>query len=113
MVFSKCEAIEAALTPIIGLRGVQALHRRSLHLAARSHAWLGSCLAGRAGLAGPCAPEKPAVCADQARRAASGGAAFLQAFYGLLCSLVGHSLTERLLRTVWIDFMGASPAQDD
>jgi DNA-binding GntR family transcriptional regulator len=45
--------------------------------------------------------------------AASGGAAFLHAFHDLLSSLVGHSLTERLLRSVWIDFMGdVPPAQD-
>lgn len=33
--------------------------------------------------------------------AAATGNCFLQTCHGLLCSLIGASLTERLLRTVW------------
>jgi hypothetical protein len=110
-VFIKCQAIEAALAPIIGLRGVTALHRRSLHLAGRSHPWL----AGKP-LSEPASDDlgilKTLLSRQTSSDAALGGAAFLQAFYDLLSSLVGPSLTERLLRSIWIDFMGARPSQD-
>jgi hypothetical protein len=110
-VFIKCQAIEAALAPIIGLRGVAALHRRSLHLAGRSHPWL----AGKPLSEQPTedlAMLKTLLSRQTSADAALGGAAFLQAFYDLLSSLVGLSLTERLLRSIWIDFMGAPPTQD-
>ena len=34
------QAIDSALAPVIGRRGIAALYKRSLHLAARSHPWL-------------------------------------------------------------------------
>jgi hypothetical protein len=92
--------IVAVLSPIIGTRGVAALGQRSLHLASAAHpwlaarqpadsdpldaAWLASLLAQRSG--------------DEA---AAAGSTFLQTFRDLLSSLIGASLTERLLRTVW------------
>jgi hypothetical protein len=111
-VFSKCQAIEGALAPIIGLHGVAALHRRSLHLAGRNHPWL----ADRPTAEQPSeelAILKALLSRQPSADAALGGAAFLQAFHDLLTSLVGRSLTERLLRSAWIDFMGAPPAQDN
>ncbi len=110
-VLAKCRAIEAALVPIIGLRGVSGLHRRSLHLACRSQPWL----VGKP-LSEP-DPEdlahlKVLLSQQTSANAALGGATFLQAFYDLLSSLLGPSLTERLLRNAWIDFMGAQPTQD-
>jgi hypothetical protein len=107
----KCEAIEASLTPIIGLRGAAALYRRSLHLAARQHLWLADALSSE-----PASQDRAILQAVLSRQtsadAALGGAVFFQAFCDLLASLVGRSLTERLLRSVWVDFLGASPAQD-
>jgi hypothetical protein len=44
--------------------------------------------------------------------AAAGGASVLRAFRALLASLVGPALSERLLRTVWLQFVSASPTQD-
>jgi hypothetical protein len=110
-VFNKFQAIEAALTLIIGLRGVAALHRRSLHLAARNQPWLAGALPGDPASQDP-AILKTLLSRQTSADAALGGATFLQAFYDLLASLVGGSLTEQLLRNVWIDFMGAAPAQD-
>ncbi len=111
LVLAKCQVIEAGLAPIIGVRGVAALHRRSLHLASRSHPWLAA-----KSLSEP-APDALAhlnalLSQQTSAEAALGGAAFLQAFHDLLGSLVGHSLTERLLRNAWIDFMSAPPTQD-
>ncbi len=111
-VFAKCQAIVAALAPIIGLRGVAALHRRSLHLAGRNHSWLAERPPGEQP-SEDLAVVKTLISRQTSADAALGGAAFLQAFHDLLASLVGLSLTERLLRSVWIDFMGASPTQDN
>ena len=47
-----------------------------------------------------------------AAEAAAGGTALFQSFHELLASLVGASLTDRLLRSVWAHSSGASPAQD-
>lgn len=44
--------------------------------------------------------------------AASAGSVLLQTFYDLLASLVGLSLTERLLRSVWANSSRGPPAQD-
>jgi hypothetical protein len=94
------EQIEAALAPLVGQRGVAALYRRSLYLAAVGHPWLEP-------------PEDPQPALDltalnsmlarqnSAEEAAAGGVAMLQAFQTLLTSLIGSSLTERLLDTVW------------
>jgi hypothetical protein len=106
-----CQEIATALTPIIGPRGVVALYERSLHLSAAKHPWL---LAART-------ENKPtldsaalkAVLSQQSSTvAAAGGNTLLEAFYALLTSLVGRSLTERLLRTVWVNPTSGSPAQD-
>jgi hypothetical protein len=91
---------DQALNPVIGPRGVLALYNRSLKLAAVRHPWLA------AEHAGPLAPlDLPALRAALARQPAAlalqGGQALLQAFDDLLCSLIGASLTERLLGSAW------------
>lgn len=92
--------IVAALTPIIGPRGVAALGQRSLHLASAAHPWL----AARQ----PAVPDTleatwlVSLLAQRSRDdAAAAGSSFLQTFRALLSSLIGASLTEKLLRTVW------------
>ncbi|HWH84845.1 MAG TPA: hypothetical protein VNU71_21675 [Burkholderiaceae bacterium] len=103
-----CRAIDAALTPIIGHKGVEALCKRSLHVAARAHPWLASESVG----AGTAESLVSSLSAQGGVEAATGGAAFLQAFYDLLTSLLGASLTERLLRSIWIDFLDDTLPQD-
>ena len=44
--------------------------------------------------------------------AAAAGGALLQTFHKLLTTLVGSSLTERLLRSVWTNHFDAPSAQD-
>lgn len=91
---------DAALSPIIGPRGVTALIQRSLHLASAVHPWL----AGREP-GGPAALDSATLVSLLAQRSSDDAAAaaetFLQTFHGLLTSLIGGSLTERLLRTAW------------
>lgn len=110
-VFAIWAEIDDALTPILGPRGVAALYQRSLHLAALAHP----------GLAAPDEADPPAIGpaalkATLARRssaaAAVAGNAFLQTFHDLLASLIGPSLSERLLRAAWENSSGTPPAQD-
>ena len=93
------QEIATALSPLIGERGVAALYKRSLFLTANKHPWLASAYEG---LQGPMdLPTLNAVLSQQTPAfAAAGGTALFQTFYELLTSLVGASLTERLLRPV-------------
>ena len=104
-------AIETALTPIIGSKGVAALYTRSLHLASSAHPWLAALRESE-----PTAIDLVALKSVAAQQtgalAADGANALLQTFYQLLGSLIGPSLTERLLRSVWADSPGGAPLQD-
>ncbi|MES2717055.1 MAG: hypothetical protein V4795_14895 [Pseudomonadota bacterium] len=93
--------VHAALSPIIGPRGVAALGQRSLHLASVEHPWLAARQPG--GPAGLDAALLVALLAQASSNdeAAAAGSSFLQTFRALLSSLIGSSLTERLLRSVW------------
>jgi hypothetical protein len=103
--------IEGALTPIIGPRGVAALYRRSLHLASQTCPCLSIAHEGV-----PTALDVTALTtalAGQTRsEAALAGALLLQTFYELLTTLVGPVLTERLLRSVWANFLSGASAPD-
>lgn len=88
------------LTPVIGARGVDVIFRRSLYLTGKTFPWLASdeeqvesapllarlkaCLAGRN-------PDD----------AAEAGYTLLATFIELLTTLIGESLTERLLSPLW------------
>jgi hypothetical protein len=92
--------LEGVLSPIIGARGLTALGQRSLHLVSAQFPWLaarwpvGTAALDSALLVSLLAPRS----SDDA---AAAGAAFFETFHELLASLIGASLTERLLRTVW------------
>ena len=99
-IFSMLEAITAVLAPIIGRGGVDALLKRSLHLAGRSHPWLAQASKGvltAVELAGLKAVFDEQSSAD----AAAGGGLLLQTFHDLLTRLIGPSLTEKLLRSIF------------
>ena len=106
-----CRGIDAALTPVIGTRGVAALWQRSLHASARSHAWLARAAEGsQTGI--DLAPLRSVFEQQSDAHAAAAGGELLQTFYELMTSLVGESLTERLLRTAWAPFLSASTSAD-
>ena len=91
------QEVEAAMTPIIGSRGISALYQRSLHLtAARRPA-----LAKLQVTAAPADQLREVLAAQDADSALADGDAFLQTFRELLVTLIGPSLTERLLRDAW------------
>ena len=106
------QEIDQVLRPIIGQGGVLALLQRSAHLAAVQHPWLRAGL-GADGLPGLDAAAIAAMLAQQdAAQALACGSRLLGTFHGLLTSLVGASLTERLLRPVWGPPPISAPAQD-
>jgi len=103
--------IDAALRPVIGQGGVAALYKRSLYLTAPAHTWLAST---HEGMHAPMdlAALKAALAQQSNANAAAGSRALLHTFNELLTSLVGPSLTERLLRSVWANSFSGPPAQD-
>lgn len=105
------QEIDSALAPIVGSRGVAALYKRSLYLTAAAHPWLADMHDGAAAALDLTA-LKSVIVQQSSADAALGGNALLQTFHQLLGSLVGPSLTERLLRSVWADSSGDPPAQD-
>lgn len=104
--------IQAALAPVIGVRGVAALYKRSLHLTAKAHPWLAAAQVGNslaeidlASLGTECGKRSSA-------EVAAAGAALLLSFHELVGSLIGPSLSGQLLGEVWVRFFSGSPAQD-
>lgn len=103
--------IDAVLYPIIGQRGVAALYQRSLHLTSRSYPWLASSHeANHTSI--DFMHLKALLERQQCADLIAGGAALFKTFHELLVSLVGPSLTERLLRSVGANLFSGQPAQD-
>jgi len=107
--------IDRLLAPVVGTRGVAALYKRSLHLTAAAHPWLAGAQAG-AHEGVPMSMDLDLLGTMLARQnvasAAAGGEALLRTFYDLLATLIGPSLTGRLLHSVWITYLSGPPAQD-
>lgn len=92
--------INGALAPTIGQPSVTLLFTRSLGQIASAHPWLAEAHGStRADL--DIAALSSVLARQSSADAAAGGYAFLETFYELLVGLVGLSLTERLLRSVW------------
>ncbi len=94
--------IERALSPILGKRGVAALYHRSLHVAGATYPWLDERHDG-VPLVFDVETLKSAVVQQSAADAVAGGTSLILAFCELLASLIGPSLTERLLRPLLVD----------
>jgi hypothetical protein len=92
--------IEVALTPIIGQRGVAALFKRSLDVTTGTYPWVVGLEYDVDSVIGP-EKLKSLLAQRSSADAAAGASALLQTFYDLLATLIGGSLTERLLRSVW------------
>ena len=92
-------AIETSLKLIIGKGGVVAMYRRSLLLVGASHPWLTRNDSSRGEI--DLGALRALLAERGAADAASAGGTLLQTFCDLLGSLVGTSLSERLLRNVW------------
>jgi hypothetical protein len=103
--------IDEVLHPIIGRRGMAALYNRSVKLTVSAYPWLGPGYQVALSAVDPTA-LKSALASQTPAEATAGGSALFLSFHELLASLVGSSLTDRLLRSVWNHSSGASSAQD-
>ena len=93
--------VAVRLVPVIGVRGVDALFNRSLHVTSRTYPWLASDESDEnvtvllSGLRARIATRESAEAAEACH-------ALLLNFTELLASLIGDSLTKRLLVSVWV-----------
>jgi hypothetical protein len=91
--------IDAALSPIIGPRGVAALFKRSLLLTGTAHTSLVTAHDG-ADTLGDFAALRAILEQQSSANAIATNGALLQKFSDLLSNLIGESLTERLFHSV-------------
>lgn len=105
------QEMDTALMPIIGQQGVAALYRRSLHLCVSTHPRLaGTCDGAQAAME---FTALTSVLAEQSEADARFfGEVLLTTFYALLTTLIGPSLTARLLRGVWEPSLSDTPSQE-
>lgn len=104
--------MDTALTPIIGQQGVAALYRRSLHLCAANHLRLaGTYDSVQASL--DLTALKSVLVEQSEADALFFGEVLLTTFYELLTTLIGPSLTARLLRGVWEPSLSDTPSQEN
>ena len=101
------QQIAAQLTPVIGLRGVDALLRRSLHLTSTFLPWLDQYEVSEESTA-LLASLKAGLAELEPKAAIEASHALLMTFTKLLTSLIGKSLTKRLLSLVWVPLSPAS-----
>lgn len=111
LVTTTFRGFELTLVPIVGQRGMAALYKRCLHLSRLLHPWLPVAAEGSE-------PEmnisalSAALAARTSMEAAAAGIQLLDSFRALLSTLIGESLTERLLRPVWANFLSGPSAKD-
>jgi hypothetical protein len=86
------------------------LLKRSLHLSSSAHAWLS--------IAPPTVKPidletlKSLIAGQTALEATAGSSALFLQFYGLLTTLIGPSLADRILESAWVDPSSGETAQD-
>ena len=95
---SVCQGIAAVLSPIVGQQGVAALYRRSLHLTRAQHPTLSAL--NELNDPADFVALREALSRQTSTNAAAASGALLITFHDLLSSLIGPSLTERLLGSV-------------
>lgn len=111
MAVSMWSAMDTALSPIIGQRGFAALYKRSLQLTRAQFSWLASIQEGVAQVA-DFTPLSTALAEQTGPTAVAASVALLETFYDLLSNLIGRSLTDRLLISVWEEPSSGHPAQE-
>lgn len=111
-IISTLRDMDVALTPIIGQQGVAALYRRSLHLCASTHPRLARTY-DRVPPGMDLTALKSVIVEQSDTDALFFGEVLLTTFYELLTTLIGPSLTERLLRGMWEPFLSDTPSQEN
>lgn len=103
--------VDQALAPIIGQPGVAALYKRSLYLALVEHPCLVTAYEG-ALRAGDFAGLETTLSQQTSDEASAAIISLLTTFHDLLTHLIGGSLFERLLRSVWDKPSSGNAAKD-
>jgi len=111
LVATTLRGLDQALAPIVGQRGMAALYKRSLHLCRPMHPWLPVAAEG-AEFELDIAALTAALATRSSAEAAAAGTQLLASFRALLTTLIGESLTERLLRPVWATLLSGPSALD-
>lgn len=104
--------IDRALRPVVGRRGVEALFKRTLHLAASRHPRLAELKTAGDSDAVDLDHLSALLAAQTPALAAEAGDTVFEIFCELLTSLIGARLGERLLQTAWSTPSSAAAAQD-
>ena len=93
--------VVARLAPVIGAHGVDVLFSRSLHVTSKTFPWLVMVQNG-GNSAAQLVSLKACLADRESTAAAEASYALLVNFTELLATLIGTSLTERLLTPVWL-----------
>jgi len=102
--------VAARLSPVIGVRGVDVLFSRSLHLTSTDFPWL-AITRDQEDRATQLASLQARLAERETASATKASSSLLVTFTNLLTGLIGRSLTERLLGPVWAP--PAGPADKD
>ena len=100
--------VATALAPIIGQPGVAALFKRNIYLTRTAHSYLQT-IDEKASLSDGLAALQRILAHLDRTEVIAVNAALLRNFHELLTTLIGASLTERLLRPVWETPRAAMP----
>jgi hypothetical protein len=111
-IVSTLQGMDAALTPIIGHQGGAALYRRSLQLCTSRDPRLAG-IYDRAQVTFDLNALKQVLLEQSEADALLFGEVMLTTFYELLTTLIGPSLTARLLRDVWEPPLSDTPSQEN
>lgn len=111
-IVSTMQNMDAALAPIIGQQGVVALYRRSLHLCISTHPRLAGTYDSVQAAMDLTVLTSILVQQSEAD-ALFFGETLLTTLYELLSTLIGPSLTARLLRGVWEPSLSDTPSQEN
>ena len=93
--------VAVRLTPVIGTKGVDILFRRSLHLTTAAFPWL-TAIEEYQDMPSLISSTKARMTNRETSDSTEAGCAFLITFIELLKTLIGESLTGRLLGTIWV-----------
>lgn len=106
--------VEAALAPVLGSRGVALIYLRSLQRSPSLQPLVAAALDEAQEI--PTSLDLQALRSMLAQRSGADvivtGTDLLQTLYDLLVNVVGLSMTERLLRSVWTNASSGVPAPD-
>lgn len=99
--------VEVRLTPVIGERGVDVLLDRTLHLTSAVFPWL-AFAGNQEDRTAALSYVRTCLAGNQTNIAMEASYTLLMNFVNLLMTLIGESLTERLLSPVWVPPLPAS-----